>query len=296
MAKRRYVAPARGAVAPGVFDHPVFAGFAAHRAWLDGVAWPSLDALNCALAADGAAERVVAQDAALLSDGEHYELRIARRGHIATRPDNWHDLLNALVWIEHPSLKRALNRRQVAEIAQVGPAQRSRAQCALTHFDEGGAIVVLRDAALLPLWDAHDWHGLFWRERAAWFDGRIDVIVFGHALLEHALTPGQLITAKCIAVLDIAGASGRDELRVDTRPRAMQRASLAVAEATARGVVFVDPQELRPLPLSGIPGWHAGTDDEAFYRNAECFRPLRPGRVYPAPRVLQASDEDASDA
>ena len=87
MAKRRYVAPARGAVAPGVFDHPVFAGFAAHRAWLDGVAWPPLETLDAALAAAGAPECFIAQDAALLSDGEHYELRIARRGHIATRPD-----------------------------------------------------------------------------------------------------------------------------------------------------------------------------------------------------------------
>lgn len=296
MAKRRYVAPARGTVAAGVFEHPVFAGLAAQRAWLDGGAWPSLDMLDAALAGTGAPERFVAQDAALLSDGEHYETRIACHRQIATRPDNWHDLLNALVWIGHPALKRALNRRQVAEIARVGPAQRSRAQCALTHFDEGGAIVVLRDPALLPLWDAHDWHGLFWRHRAAWADGRVDVVVFGHALLEHALTPGQLITAKCVAVLDIAGASGRDERRVDARPRAVQRASLAVAEAAARGALFVDPQELRPLPLSGIPGWHAGTDGEAFYRDAECFRPLRPGRVYPAPLVLQASDEDASAA
>ena len=58
--------------------------------------------------------------------------------------------------------------RQVAEIDRVGSKQRSRAQCALTHFDEGGVIVLLRDPALLPLWNAHDWHGLFWRERMAW--------------------------------------------------------------------------------------------------------------------------------
>lgn len=295
MAKRRYVAPARDAVAPGVFDHPVFAGFAAHRAWLDGAAWPPLDALNAALA-HGAPERFVAQDAALLSDGEHYETRIAHHARIATRAENWHDLLNALVWIGHPVLKRALNRRQIAEIALVGPAQRSRAQCALTHFDEGGAIVVLRDAALLPLWDAHDWHGLFWRERAAWLDGRIDVIVFGHGLLEHALTPGQLITAKCVAVLDVAAGPGCSDDRMQAHSRAAQRASIAVADAAARGAVFGDPQELRPLPLSGIPGWHPGTDDETFYREAECFRPLRPGRVYPSPWVLQASDAEGPTA
>lgn len=294
MAKRRYVAPARGAVASGVFDHPLFAGFAAHRAWLDGAAWPSLDTLNAALARDGAPERFVAQDAVLLSDGEHYETRIAHHARIATRAENWHDLLNALVWIGHPALKRALNRRQVAEIALVGPAQRSRAQCALTHFDEGGAIVVLRDAALLPLWDAHDWHGLFWRERAAWFDGRIDVIVFGHALLEHALTPGQLITAKCVAVLEEGGRHDRSGDRMQPDAGTMQRASVVVADAAARGTLFGDPQELRPLPLSGIPGWHAGTGDERFFREAECFRPLRPGRLYPAPLRAACGGASAS--
>ena len=273
MAKRRYLAPARGALAPGVLAHPIFAGYLAHRPWLDDGAWPALDALNAALADRGVRERFVAQDAELLSDGQHYETRIAGHGMIATRPANWHDLLNALVWIEHPGLKRALNRRQVEEIEHVGPARRSRAQCALTHFDEGGAIVLLRDAHLLALWDAHDWHGLFWREREAWRDGRAEAIVFGHALLEHALTPSQLITAKCLAVLDDGGRAGA------TRTGAV----LFAADAVARAAALNDPQELRPLPLSGIPGWHPATADAGFYLEAECFRPLRAGRVYPAP-------------
>lgn len=273
MAKRRYVAPARGALAPDVLAHPIFSGYEAHRPWLEGSAWPTPVMLDAALAERGASERFVAQDASLLSDGLHYETRIAERGAIATRPENWHDLLNALVWIEHPALKRALNRRQVDEIACVGPAQRSRAQCALTHFDEGGAIVLLRDAGLLALWDAHDWQGLFWREREAWRDGRAEVVVFGHALLEHALTPSQLVTAKCLAVLVDGG-------RAETTP---MDAVLVVAEAIARAVALKDPQELRPLPLSGIPGWHSATADAAFYREADCFRPLRAGRIYPAP-------------
>lgn len=273
MAKRRYVAPARGALAPGVLAHPIFVGYDAHRPWLEEHTWPALAALNAALADRGVLERFVAQDANLLADGLHYETRIAERGDIATRTENWHDLLNALVWIEHPALKRALNRRQVDEIAHIGPAQRSRAQCALTHFDEGGAIVLLRDVSLLALWDAHDWRGLFWRERAAWSDGRADVIVFGHALLEHALMPEQLITAKCLAVL------------VDESMTAATHADavLAAADAVARARTLNDPQELRPLPLSGIPGWHRATADAAFYREAECFRPLRVGRIYPAP-------------
>lgn len=269
MAKRRYVAPARGAVAPACFSHPAFAAFAGRRAWLDGADWPGIDALDAAMG--GAPERFVAQDAALLADGLHYELRIAQHALIPTRPANWHDLLNAMVWIAYPALKRALNARQVAEIAQVGPTQRSRAQCALTHFDEGGAVVVVRDPALLSLWDAHDWTALFRRERAAWLEGRIEVIVFGHALMEHALTPDPLITAKCVAVLDAGGAGHETGAAIAT-----------LARAVRDGAVLNDPQELRPLPLSGIPGWHPAASDSRFFETADCFRPLRPGRVYPA--------------
>ena len=216
----------------------------------------------------------VAQTTELLRDGLHYEQRIAERGQIATRTRNWHDLLNALIWLRFPSLKAALNARQVAEIAHVGSKQRSRAQCALTHFDEGGAIVLLRDPELLSLWDAHDWHGLFWRERAAWSDGRIEVLVFGHALLEHALKPAQLLVSKTLAV------------SVPQNGKMEDAAIAAVAVAIHRGELLNDPQELRPLPLSGIPGWHVDNAVESFYREAPCFRPLRAGRSYPEPIAL----------
>lgn len=273
MAKRRYVAPARGAVAPQVFEHPIFAGYARHRAWLDASSWPSLDALNAALATRGGRERFVRQDAALLADGLHYEQRIADHGAIATRPDDWHDFFNALVWVEHAPLKRALNARQVREIDRMGPRERSRAQCALTHFDEAGVVVVLRDAALLDVWDRHDWHGLFWREREAWRDGRIALVVFGHASLEYMLVPGQVATAKAIAVVSQAAVADVID---------------ALAARIRDGALLDDPQELRPLPVSGIAGWHASTGDECFYRDAPCFRPLREGRRYPSPQRIDA--------
>lgn len=55
----------------------------------------------------------------------------------------------------------------------------------------------------------------------------------------------------------------------------------AVAQAIADGVLLNDPLELRPLPLAGIPGWHA-RQEAAFHARADYFRPLREGRVYPA--------------
>lgn len=205
------------------------------------------------------------QDKSLLADGLHYEERIARQHAIATRPENWHDLFNAFVWLRHGAIKRALNARQMAEIAVMGPRERSRPQYALTHFDEAGLIVTLPDDGMLDAWNAHDWHRLFWTYRDAWRHGEARVDVFGHALLEHALTPGKLLVGKALVVMRQDNAAAR------------------CAEAIASGDVLNDPLELRPLPVSGVPGWHADTSDESFYANAPCFQPLRPGRTYPAP-------------
>ena len=261
----RLIAPARAQLDPAVLARPPLSLWSEHAQWLQSPQFPAIDELN---AGWDAGWRFVEQTPQLLADGLHYESRIHARGEIATRAENWHDFFNALVWRRFPAIKQALNARQVAEIARMGDKQRSRAQCALTHFDEGGVIVVLRDAALLALWDAHDWHGLFWRSRQAWLDGRIGAQVFGHALLEMALAPGKLITGKALAVFDPAG--GGD-------------AAAAVAAAIAAGAALNDPQELRALPISGVAGWHAATADETFYRDGECFRPLRSGRVYPPP-------------
>ena len=274
MKRQRYVAPAREAVDPAVFAAPPLADWSEYDALLRGPHWPAIDALN-ALRHDASTPRFAAQDPALLADGLHYEQRIAERGVIATRERNWHDLFNALAWLRYPLLKRALNRRQVEEIARMGPRERSRPQCAMTHFDEAGVIVRVADPSLLALWDAHDWHDLFWRERAAWQDKRIDVAVFGHALLEHALTPGKLLVGKALVVAaDHAVTWGA--------------IVAALAERIASGELLRDPLELRPLPLSGIPGWHPGNGEEAFHRGAPCYQPLRSGRAYPPPLRVPA--------
>lgn len=269
----RFVAPDRMEFSRDVLLRPPLAQWRDASGWLDAMQFPAVDELNRGWSDTW---RFVAQTPALLADGLHYESRIHRRGQIATRADNWHDFFNALVWRRYPQLKAALNRRQVAEIALMGDKQRSRAQCALTHFDEGGVIVVLRDAQLLERWDAHDWTGLFWEAREDWAQGLIRAEVFGHALLEMALVPDKLITGKALAVVDTDGsASGA--------------AIAALAAAIADGRLLNDPQELRALPVSGIPGWHRGNGEASFYAGAECFRPLRAGRRYPPPLTLGAA-------
>ncbi|MEP6483359.1 MAG: DUF3025 domain-containing protein [Rudaea sp.] len=267
----RFIAPARDAIDPVVFDRPPLDDWADYRDLLADSDWPDIALLN---ARRDRSDRplFVTQTRQLEVENLHYELRIAQRGEIATRERNWHDLLNAMIWLRFPELKSALNKRQVEEIAIAGPKTRTRAQYALTHFDEAGVIVIIRERRLLDAWDAHDWHRLFWRERDAWLNGNARVIVFGHALLEHALSPAQLLVGKAITVFedDAAFQSAADISR-------------RVAHEIETGSVLADPQAMRPLPLSGIPGWHAENTSETFYETAPCFRPLRPGRIYPPP-------------
>lgn len=239
----------------------------------------ALEALRVqAQVADGITRpRFTAQTRELLDDGLHYETRIAERGVLATREGSAHDAFNALIWLRHPRLKWAVNARQVADIARVGPKQRTRGQCALTHFDEAGAIVWIADDALLPMWDAHDWPALFCDARAAW-GASIAVTVFGHALYEHVWNGHELPVAKALAVRVPA-------LPVDARPHAnvaqWPEAERDIASRIAAGALLADPQELRPLPLAGIAGWHACGGERDFVAGAPCFRPLRAGRRYP---------------
>ena len=263
----RYHAPSRDAVDPAVFGRQPLAAWHEYAALLESNEWPSIDVLNSRIF-DGMTHRFVAQTPDLLADGLHYEQRIAERGEIATREGNWHDLLNALVWLRYPTLKQVLNQRQMVEIARMGPKLRSRTQYAMTHFDEGGVIVALRDPSLLALWDAHDWHGLFWRHRQAWQDGSIQLELFGHALLELALNPDKLLVGKALV---FESTDHADAARVSAR----------CIEAIVSGRLLHDPLELRPLPLSGIPGWHPDNADEAFHRSTICYQPRRAGREYP---------------
>ena len=251
----RFLAPARGAIDAAVFARPPLSEWGEYDTWLRGERWPDVEELNARRPSEMDA-RFIAQTRELESENLHYELRIAQRGEISTREGNWHDLLNAMIWLRYPELKYALNQRQVAEIGVAGPKSRTRAQCALTHFDEAGVIVGIRNPQLLDLWDSHDWHSLFWRERDSWRNGEIRITVVGHALLEHALKPKQLIVGKAIAVLD-----GSNDATIE-------RTVGCVARGVRDQTLLLDPQELRPLPLSGIPGWHQANESEAFYGTA----------------------------
>ncbi|MGQ0799027.1 MAG: DUF3025 domain-containing protein [Pseudomarimonas sp.] len=266
----RFRAPAREEVAASTFDHPIFADVQPWREWLTASNWPCIADMDVALAStehsiSGRRLRVVAQTPTLLADGLHYESRILERAAIATREGNWHDLLNALIWLAHGPIKSALNARQVVDIERVGSRIRTRGQCALTHFDEAGIVLVLRDSARLEAWDQHDWVGVFHGLKAADFA----VAVVGHALLEHALKPGQLLVGKALAVIHPKPSVG------------LADALASIANAIGEQRLLLDPQELRPLPLVGLPGWHPQSGKIEFLQSAPCFAPKREQRRYP---------------
>lgn len=273
----RFTAPERADLDAAVFRHPVFATLdEAHLTLCRQPDWPAVDSLNALWRAPvirfGKPTRFVAQES--LADGLHYEQRIFDQGVISTRSRNWHDLFNAFIWLRYPRIKAALNVRQCQDIAEIGASQRTRSQCALTHFDEAGAIVRLRDDSLLADWDAHDWPAFFAGFNRAIEAGQAQLWLFGHSTYEHALNPGIALVAKALVLV---GGEAPDDERLDAW----------LAERIAARECCLDPQELRPIPLSGLAHWHAGYGQADFYQSVPCFRPKRPDKVYPPPLRLK---------
>lgn len=160
--------------------------------------WPSLeqlDALYAAIAArrDGEPLRFALdvrarRRAAPAQLAERYDGRIALRGEVPTRPQHWHDLLNALCFATWPRSKRALHARQLAAFARREPnlrtGVRTAEQDALTLFDEGGVVIAVQPSAtdeLRAALERVDAEAIAALERA----GHARVAPFGHALFEH---------------------------------------------------------------------------------------------------------------
>ncbi len=273
----RFIAPARTELDAAVLRHPVFLSLAEqHLQLCHAEHWPTMDGLNGLWPSHGTAPgkdyRFVAQEA--LGDDLHYEQRIFQHGAIATRSENWHDLFNAFIWLRFANIKAALNARQCQDIARVGIKQRTRGQCALTHFDEAGAVIRLSDSRLLAHWDAHDWPAFFDAWQPAYEGGTAQLWLFGHSIFEHALNPDIALVAKALVI------RGEQTLSFESM-------DAWLAERILDGQCLLDPQELRPIPLSGIAHWHALYGQADFYERVPCFRPKRPGKRYPAPLGFQ---------
>ena len=203
-------------------------------------------------------------------DGLGYERRILASGEVETRPDNWHDFFNALVWFAFPQAKSAVSASHAGSLAPDGDA-RGTVRDALTHFDECGIVVLSDQPDLLELLRNFAWKKLF-VERRAEVKERMRFIVFGHATYESLLNPFRGLTAKAI-LYDV-------DANWLQQPLAAQivtvDARLAADLSSGR---YARPRDFQPLPLLGIPGMTTESEDPAYYDDTWQFRP---GRRKPA--------------
>ena len=200
------------------------------------------------------------------ADDLPYECRIRDSGEVETRPGNWHDYFNALVWLTFPQAKRILSGRHAQAMDPAGTA-RGAPRDALTHFDECGIVVLSSQPDLLDLLRDFKWKALF-------ADRRVDVqramrfVVFGHATYEALLKPFRGLTAKAIL-------HAVDESWLNLPAPAQLAAVDDLLAADLAGDRYIRPRDFQPLPLLGIPGVTPDSDDPAYYDDTWQFRPGR---------------------
>lgn len=252
---------------------PVFEALQPSLLRLAARAFPGLEDLNAltnpSILSGGRAPIRFVVPAAVREPSAAYEIRIFETGEVQTRPENWHDLFNALVWIAFPKTKAVLNRHHRDEIiARRGEAQRGTARDVLTLFDEGGVVVGSTDPALSGLLRDSRWKELFWTRRRE-VRRSMCFKVFGHALYEKAVAPYKGVTAKAL-IVDVAAEvldAPIERRLAELDARAARYFSGAQALASTRG--------LPPLPILGIPGWESANEREDYYDDASQFRPVR---------------------
>lgn len=235
--------------------------------------WPDHDRLNRLAADTGASNahglpiRFVPQSA---RRGQlEYESGILASGRVPIRGENWHDLLNALVWLSFPHAKASLNLTQCAALPDSRAGRRAALADAATLFDESGLLLLGADTSLFDLLRQRRWHAALAERLADW--GQARPYVLGHAVLEKLLQPYPAITAKCL-VLPLP--TGRTLPEPDApAPEWLDR---HLAEAWRMGRVG-HPADLFPLPVLGIPGWWPEDERRALLARPDIFR-LR-GRV-----------------
>jgi hypothetical protein len=195
-----------------------------------------------------------------------YEAFIATRGTVPTRPGNWHDLFNALIWLHYPKFKWAANALQIAESgsSEVDPRnKRTMVQSRGAQFDEGGVVILVDDVKRLEPLERLDWQQFFLSQREL-FAEHIRCLIVGHALLETLLQPFIGITAKGFALRWPAG-----KLLFSPSERRAVDGQLADQLLGA-----LRDNNFHPLPVLGVPGWHP-EQTAAFYADPRYFRRRR---------------------
>ncbi len=221
--------------------------------------------------------------------GLAYEERIWWLGEIETRPGNWHDAFNALVWLTFPRIKAAINHGHHESLAAqrhvTSPTltatltatstsrpkgQRGALRDALTQFDECGVIVASSELHLWKELCAHRWKEVFWEQRHQ-VQQHLRVFVFGHATYELLRHPHLGLCGKAVFLhVDEAWLSQTIASQCqDIDQRLAQRFHPDALNG------YRTPKDFHPIPLLGIPGATPENESALYYENTRQFRPLR---------------------
>ncbi len=215
--------------------------------------------------------RFIAQHQAQTDPSEmSYEQAIAAHAAVPTRvsgPGAVHDLLNALAWLCFPRVKAVLHQFQATAIARDGIGNaRGRLRDGVTLLDENGIFLVVRDKSDASHLRQRAWHRLLYENRARW-GSEICAVPLGHGLVERLVRPYPALTAH-VRTFQMPPAWF-------ALPRFEQLCQLDRVAATRLRARPPLPGALDPLPVLGVPGWWAGNEDPAFYRDSRVFRPRR---------------------
>lgn len=219
----------------------------------------------------------VSQDA--LPEGEAYEHFIATTGNIPTR-DNLHDLFNGSIWLTFPKTKALLNYYHMLEMTQDADQQdksthRGRVRDTITVFDENGAILVTADPSIGEALIDFNWQASLVAPRDKWDNplqlnkqSQAAVYIFGHALLEQLVHPRKPLCAHSIVLQvsqDFFGLSLSERMQyLDDKMAEYMDKLLSQNE--------VNPRQLAPLPILGVPHFWAENIDAEFYNDSYVFR------------------------
>jgi hypothetical protein len=203
-----------------------------------------------------------------------YEPRCYLKGEVPTREDNWHDLLNVLVWLTFPKSKAAINARHyqalTEEMRTANGSQRGAVRDTNTLLDESGVIIACAEDELGELLRNFQWKELFWRRRAQ-VRASMGFYLFGHGLYEKTLRPYVGMTGQGL-LLPV-------EQSFFAWPQDRQLAHLdrLLSDYLNSAAHCRSTRELTPVPLLGVPGWTDESENEHYYDNAKYFRPGRHG-------------------
>jgi len=214
--------------------------------------------------AGGHALQFVLPDSATIG----YEERVFTKGEVVTRPDNWHDFFNALVWMRFAQTKAALNALHVRIMRRgIAGNRRGPVRDAATQFDESGVVVASADSSLLDLLTRRCWHELFWVRRADVVNN-MRFLVFGHGLYDALHAPFYRMCARA-ATVEVE----REVIDRDVVALCAYLDTVLAQRFAAEGAWYPRPRALLALPVLGIPGVTTESECAEYYADIEQFRP-----------------------